>query len=221
MMARRGRKRMAGQRTKSGQLGRSKAAKEERGVGDVRGVAMQQPHRVWLGDTRRLDQRAVSEIGRMFLAGRLTEAEYWAGERWRRLIQDFHIVLATPMPAGSPLGLMVASKVDGEEESGTAERPETDEERRDRVLVQHKAAMACLRKSGDARAVLGEMERAVYHDVACGDFQALKIGLGALAKLWRMSELEEDGPARVRGHVGKGDKPRWEHEEKEVTIVYK
>lgn len=217
-----GRKRKMGKRTASGQLSRSKTERAKRGQQDVRAVALKQPHRAWLGETRRADQRAESEIGRLCLAGRLTEAEYWAGERWRQLVHDFHRVMATPMTTCSALARMVAEQVGKEDvagEVGAAERPESEEERRERVLDHHRKAMSTIRRLGDmARPAFTVMENAVLHDrgvETAADLDALRAGLSQLARLWHLTDPTEERP--IRSH--RGDKATWDHEEKEINII--
>ncbi len=159
-----------GKRMASGSFLQTIAAREARGHGDVRAVALSQPHRAWLGETRRDDHRAECEIRRLLLADHLTQVEGWAAERWRNIIREFHIVLATPMNTMSALTQMVTSSIDPDAwrsgESGSTELPETEEDKRDRVLARHGAAMSRLRRCGDAAAVFSEMERVVIHE-AC------------------------------------------------------
>jgi hypothetical protein len=204
-----GRKKKAGKRTPSGQLSRSASAILERGE---RELGMMQPHRAWLPEASRLDQRAESELGRIYLAGHITEPQCWAGEKWRGIVQDYRRFLASPVTAGSMLGQMVASGAGQEEESGTTERPETDEERRTRVLAQHGAAMRAI-----PRSAFPVMEAVVILDHAhhATQLPALQIGLSALARLWKMTD---DMPRSVRG--SRAERPSWGHDEKEVTIVY-
>ncbi len=64
----------------------------------------------------------------------------------------------------------------------------TDEERRERVLVQHSAAMNAIRRLSDKRQVFAVMESVVLRDAEI-DFALLQVpkaGLGQLARLWRM-----------------------------------
>lgn len=223
MVKRRGRPRKAGKRMASGKLSQTIADRDARGLGDVRAVALSQPHRAWLGETRRLDQKAESEIGRQLLTEKITEVEYWAAERWRNIIREFHIVLATPMNTMSALGQMVTSSIDPDAwrsgESGSTEMPETEEDKRDRVLAQHGAAMSWLRRCGDAAAVFSEMERVVIHDLPVNDLKTLKRGLQELAKLWRMKEPDDDTVNRICGQ--RGERPTWDHDVKEVAITYR
>ncbi|MBS9476223.1 hypothetical protein [Ancylobacter radicis] len=188
----------------------------------MRSVALQQPHRAWLGETRRADQRAESEIGRLCLAGRLTEAQYWAGERWMQLVHDFHRVMATPMSTCSAMARMVAEPVGKEDvagEVGAAERPESEEERRDRVLGHHRKAMITIRKLGDmARPAFTVMENTILHDRGVesdADLEALRLGLSQLARLWRLTDPTEERP--IRSH--RDDTATWDHEEKEINII--
>lgn len=212
-MAKKGRKRKAGNRTASGQLSRSMSAILDRGE---RELAMMQPHRAWLPEASRLDQRAESELGRLHLAGHISEPQCWAGERWRGIVAEYRRFLATPVTSGSTLGQMVANNVGPDDwrsgESGKSERPETDEEKRARVLTQHGAALRAIPRSSFL-----VMEAVVILDRTLDPAQlpALQIGLSALAQLWRMTD---DVPRSVRG--SRSERPSWVHDEKEVKIVY-
>lgn len=218
-----GRKRKAGRRTVSGKLSEARSEREKRGLGDVRAVVMNQPHRAGFGKDRRLDQRAATEVGRLFMAGRISEAEYWAAERWARLVGEFHQVLASPVTTSTMLGRLVADGYQDAREGdvGAAERPETDDERRERVLVQHDAAMRVLRRLDDAQAVFRVMEAVVLHDRCAEDARArlaLRAGLSQLARLWRLAAPKE-GESRVRFY--RSDRPTWPHEVRIVDIVLK
>jgi hypothetical protein len=212
-MAKKGRKRKAGNRTASGQLSRSMSAVLERGE---RELAMRQPHRAWLPEAHRLDQRAESELGRIYLAGHISEPQCWAGERWREIVREYRYFLASPVTPGSALGRMVASTIDPDAwrngESGTSERAETDEEKRSRVLARHGAALREI-----PRSAFPVMEAVVILDRALDPalLPALQVGLAALARLWKMSD---EVPLGVRG--SRSERPSWGHDEKEVTIVY-
>lgn len=231
-MARKGRKRKEGKRTRTGKLSEANAARAARGLKGAMDVALAQPHRAWLGKGRRTDQLAENALGRLKLAGKITDAEYWAGDRWRNLIGEFHQVLASPVMPSSALGRMVAEEVNEDsrrrlEESGTAERQESDEERLDRVLAQHGCAMSALRKLDDARAVFTAMERIVLADGEADEssLKALKAGLLQLAHLWRMQEredpIEEKHGRKPKVRAVRTDKALWGHEEKELSIRYK
>ncbi|UOK73002.1 hypothetical protein [Ancylobacter polymorphus] len=214
-MAKRGRPRKAGKRTASGQLSRSTIAVLERGE---REAVMAQPHRASLPEELRMDQRAESVIGRMFLTGAISEAQYWAADRWRALVAQFHVVLATPMTTGSMLGRMVAPAAGQEEASGTDERRETEEEMRERVLTQHKAAMGEIRALDSAPLIFRAMEAVILRDCACSkrEQEHLQRGLDALAWLWKLSD---DSGLRKR-RVWRPERAAWEHEEREIRIVY-
>ncbi|MBS7532111.1 hypothetical protein KHC28_00330 [Ancylobacter sonchi] len=219
-----GRKRKTGKRTPSGKLSESKAEKARRGLGDVRSVAMAQPHRAAVGKDRRLDQRAATELGRLFMIGRIDEAQYWAGERWFRLIGEFHQIMASPITNTTILGTMAAGdRGDRDGDVGAAERPETEEERRERVLGHHGSAMSVLRKTADHRAVFRTLEAVVLYDCPIGgepELVVLKEGLSVLARFWRLRsppKADEELPVRVAGH--RYDRPAWPHDVRIVDIV--
>jgi len=211
-MARRGRKRKDGIRTKSGRLSEAKWAMKARGARrrGMRDVVLEQPHRRWLDEDMRADQRAASVLGRLYLAGKkaakpmrgtITEAQFMAGERWLSIITDFHHILATPMTRLSAMALQVAES--GEHNPAEADylapsRPETEEERRDRVLEQYGAAMGAIRKVDPNGAVLRCMDACIIHDRLPSEEDIellLKRGLDALVRLWR---LDRDAPKPIR-----------------------
>ncbi|BAF86834.1 hypothetical protein AZC_0836 [Azorhizobium caulinodans ORS 571] len=216
-----GRKRKITQRQPNGQPKRLPRS-ERRDA--IMGVAMEQPHRRWLPEGARKDQRAESALGRLFLAGLITEPECWAGERLRRVLHEFHIVLATPMTASSA-AIMVASPVqqDAEGDLMAAERPETEEERRDRVLASFDRATSVLKRVENSRSAIRDIDALLLRDQVPQDIQPTRRGLAALASMWRLNEpAEEEGdrPIRVRG-ARIGDACAWSHEEREVAILYK
>ncbi|MDQ0305313.1 hypothetical protein [Ancylobacter polymorphus] len=232
-MARKGRKRKEGRRTRSGKLSEANSERAARGLRGVMDVVLSQPHRAWLGKGRRDDQLAENALGRLLLAGKITESEYWAGDRWRKLVGEFHQVLASPVMPGSAMGRLVADEVDEdsrnrEERSGTTVGQETDEERRERVLVQHAAAMTAIRRLPDRRQVFVVMESVVLREGAVDEvgLKALRQGLGQLARLWRMEApddpLEERlGPKPKVRAARCEERPGWQHEERELDISYK
>lgn len=222
-MARRGRPRKLGKRKPCGRLSDS----EQKRV-DVRAVVFEQPHRRWLKDAHRRDQRAESEIGRLHLAGKISEAKYWAADRWRSIVMQFHIVLATPMPTGTALGRVVSAGVDDDDdawkrgESGKNERAETEVEMRARVLSQLDGAKKAIGRLDDAQLVFAAMERVIIRDLPCSERDLMRIerGLSQLCRRWKMTDPKagDDLPVRVVG----SDQERgvWMHDEKEVRIVY-
>lgn len=215
-----GRKRKGGRREANGQLQRASAATRAQAVTDV---ATAQPHRRWLAEDARRDQRAESAIGRLFLAGLITQPECWAGERFRGILREFHLVLACPMTA-SAAAIMVAPGVqqDAEGDLMAAERHETDEERRDRVLASFDKVQRELRRLDGSKVVVRDLDALLLRDIVPDDLRAVKAGLLALAAMWRMEEPaadERDRPVRVKGFTN-GDPATWGHEEKIIDIVY-
>ncbi|QIB32646.1 hypothetical protein [Ancylobacter pratisalsi] len=183
---------------------------------------MAQPHRAVLPEDCRMDQRAGTEIGRMFLLGRISEAKYWAAERWQSIITQFHVVLATPMVGGSSLGRMVAPGIGQDEASGNSERPETEEEMHDRVLAQHGAAMRVLRDIDHAPLVFMALEHVVLKGLPASAKQVERLnqGLSALCRLWKMDEDGAGYPQRAGTRKTAHSKAPWPYDEKEVKIVY-
>ncbi len=166
-----------------------------------------------------MDQRAECAIGRMFLTRTISEGQFWAADRWKSIVAQFHIVLATPMATGSTMGLMVAPGVGQDEESGKAERRESDVEMRERVLDQHKAAMQAIRALDASALVFAVLEAVVLRDQPCDAEMIfhLRKGLDALGSLWGLRDDTDFRPIRSKRH----DRAAWGHEEKEVMIVYR
>lgn len=215
-----GRRRKAGRRTADGRL--AKKPRQQR-VRDITDVATSQPHRSWLKEGQRRDQRAESTLGRMFLAGLITEPECWAGERLRSIIREFHVVIAAPITA-STAAIMVAEgmEIPAEADHLAAERPETEEEKRDRVLAQHAGAMAVLDRLEWGRQITSELDALLMRDAEPEHVCLVKAGLHALATFWRMAEPPEnlnDREVKVKG-FRHGEEAKWPHEENVVSIVY-
>src|SRR5260370_23774546 len=87
-MARRGRKRKIGLRHTGGDLVRPRF--------DVRSLATLQPHRVWLPEEKRMDQKAASPLGCLNLLGVLTDTQYLAGLRYAVVVGKYRAVIETP-----------------------------------------------------------------------------------------------------------------------------
>lgn len=181
-------------------------------------TVLAQPHRACLPEHLRMDQRAESEIGRLFLMERVSEAQFWAADRWQSVVAQFRVVLVSPMPTSGLLGRMVAPGVGQDEASGNAERRESEEEMRERVLDQHGDAMRAISALDDSGVVFRVMQRVVLHGEACPQHHVkyLQCGLDALAKLWKLSDDKDLRKMRSVRH----DRALWSHEEKEVSIVY-
>ena len=87
-MARRGRKRRIGLRHPGGELVRLSF--------DSRSLATLQPHRVWLPEEKRMDQKAASPLGCLNLLGVLADAQYLAGVRYAVVVGKYRAVIETP-----------------------------------------------------------------------------------------------------------------------------
>jgi hypothetical protein len=87
-MARRGRKRKIGLRHPSGELVQPRF--------DARGLVTLQPHRVWLPEAQRMDQKAASPLGCLNLLGVLSDAQYGAGIRYAVVVGNYRAVIETP-----------------------------------------------------------------------------------------------------------------------------
>jgi hypothetical protein len=166
-MARSGRKRKIGLRHPGGELVRLHF--------DVRSLAALQPHRVWLPESKRLDQKAASPFGCLNLLGVLTDAQYLAGLRYAVVVGKYRAVIETPRAtAGAGRGYDCPGDLNCGREPG----PQCECRRR---KERYDAAFAAVIEAGQraARAVA----RVAVHGEQCprGALADLKRGLEALA----------------------------------------
>ncbi|HWF93656.1 MAG TPA: hypothetical protein VG291_01715 [Xanthobacteraceae bacterium] len=166
-MARRGRKRKIGLRHPGGELVRLQF--------DIRSLATLQPHRVWLPQEKRMDQKAASPLGCLNLLGVLTDAQYLAGVRYAVVVGKYRAVIETPRAiSGAGRGY----DCPGDLKCGREGTPCECRRRKER----YDAAFAAVLEPGQraARAVA----RVAVHGEPCprGALPDLKRGLDALAK---------------------------------------
>jgi hypothetical protein len=167
-MARRGRKRKIGLRHPGGGLVREPF--------DLRGLSGLQPHRVWLPEEQRLDQKAASPLGCLNLLGVLSDAQYLAGVRYAVVVGRYRAVIETPRAtAGAGRGYDCS----GDPNCGSNGSAPCECRRR---KERYDAAFAAVIEAGQraARAVA----RVAVHGEQCprGALPDLKRGLDALAK---------------------------------------
>jgi hypothetical protein len=167
-MARSGRKRKIGLRHPGGALVRPQC--------DVQSLATLQPHRVWLPEEKRMDQRAASPFGCLNLLGVLTDAQYLAGMRYAVVVGKYRAVIETPRAtAGAGRGYDCPGDLKCGRDPGEHCECRHRKERYD-------AAFAAVIEAGQraARAVA----RVAVHGEQCprGALPDLKRGLDALAK---------------------------------------
>jgi hypothetical protein len=167
-VARAGRKRRLGDRHPGGLLVRRDV--------DFRELAARQPHRVWLPESKRLDQKAASPLGCLNLLHVLSDQHYLAGVRYAVVVGEYRTVLETPrVTAGSGRGYDCPGDIDCGRDPA---RPCECRRRKDR----YDAAFAALIEAGQkaARAVA----HVAVHGEQCprGGLDDLKRGLAALAQ---------------------------------------
>lgn len=85
-----GRKRKSGRRTAGGR------PVERRHDVDYRALVSAQPHRNWLPEALRSDERAENVIGCLFLLKRISEEMYEAGRRFSVIVGSFRQVIGAP-----------------------------------------------------------------------------------------------------------------------------
>ena len=173
-MARRGRKRRVGLRHPGGALVRPHL--------DVRGLVTLQPHRVWLPEEKRMDQKAASPLGCLNLLGVLSDAQYLAGIRYAVVVGKYRAVIETPRAtSGAGRGYDCAGDLRCGRERGNPCECRHRKQRYD-------AAFAAVLEAGQraARAVA----RVAVHGEQCprGALADLKRGLDALAKHFASAE---------------------------------
>lgn len=197
-MAKAGRKRKTGKREPNGRASRV-------GAGDaMRVVVLAQPHRACLPAEARRDHRAESALGRLFLTGRITQAECEAGERLAGRKAAFDRALASPPPVRSAAGQMVAERLTADDakdlpnaETRTADIPLTEEERAERALAGWSSAEAlvwgavrCSRHAFSMvmRVVVEGLDLDRRAGTYVDDLGAVRAALGSLAVHWGLDE---------------------------------
>lgn len=214
-MGRKGRNRKKGPREANGKPARSKAGRVFRGEQPVDAVVKEQPHRRWLPEDKRHDQNAATVLGRLYMAGIITEEMLMAGERFGRLRREFAKIMATPVTTRSAGFAYVA---DGVEEAKDVYLmkdavQETDEERRERVLTSFNEVSNAIGWLNAHGPVTRELDAVCHQDQEPANLAALLAGLAGLVRLWGL-ERKSRG---VRGF--RTEKPTWDetlHEKVEV-----
>lgn len=231
----RGRKRKTGMRTPNGRLSRSKAAVDQQRQGE-RATGLAQPHRRMVPETKRGDQRAGTLIGRLYLAGIITEAQCEAGERWAAVMHALHCVLASPSTVGSTIGQMVPSgnEPPAEDDRLSDANVETPQQRQDRLMRSFDKVVGrldviemcaldavCVQQqmppSGDGSSGAAREMRAgrLYGD----PMDELKSSLDRLVSLWHLGDDEK--PREMRGHMMADARPVAEPGVREVVFTYR
>jgi hypothetical protein len=164
---RRGRNRKLGTRYASGDIVRSQS--------EAQRLAAAQPHRAWLPERKRLDQRAGSPFGCLNLMGVLTDRQYRAGLRYAGVVGKYRAVIESPRAtAGAGRGY----DCPGDTACGHEGRRACECRER---KARYDAAFAALGDAGQ-RAARAVARVAVYGEQCpSGALDHLKRGLNALA----------------------------------------
>lgn len=182
-----GRKRKAGRREPNGRISRAAAADK------VFEVARQQPHRRNLENWR--DERAVDEMGRLAIAGKIDGEAYEAGKVWRSVVAAHRRALAAPSPNPRACGAdYIAERVGGQAEGVTEIDPRTPEERDRAAGERWERADRVLRDCGYQAAA--EVESVVIDDRQARNVPMLQRGLAALA--WHFGVSAERRPNEMK-----------------------
>lgn len=169
--SRAGRPRKQGLRHKSGDLVRSARAPDDR----IK--TSRQPHRRSLPEALRLDERAGTVLGRLYLRGRLSEPLFDAGTRWAVVVGEMRAAIEPPAAtSGSGRGydcdasLCHAMRGDLDYRCECAQR-----------TVRYNEAFCALMRAG--RRALVAVNRAAIEDLPPwpGELPSLIAGLEALA----------------------------------------
>ncbi len=142
---------------------------KSRGEDKIREVVMNQPHRRWLPEAHRLDQRAENSLGRLAIARHVSQAEYEAGKRYAKVVAQYRAVIS----ARDPL-------LNGHPGSGR-DMMELEARRR---TVEFNAAFECL----GGQVIQRLVARVAVYNEPCpyGSLAALRYGLRALAVTFGM-----------------------------------
>jgi hypothetical protein len=145
-------------------------------------------------------------------------------------MHDFHVVLATPVTRQSSLASVVAPGMEQPAEADylASSQPETEEEKRDRILAAYDGARRALTRAEAGtfdsaglrrrRDVMHALDAVVLHeaDPSAGGLDDLRVGLATLVRRW---DLQDDHEREITGHLE--GKPSWSHDERIIEIVYK
>lgn len=182
-----GRKRKVGPREPNGRI--SRAGRSQ----DVMAVALAHPHRACLPERLRVEQAAESVVGRAQLTQVITDPQYWAAIKYRRLVASFHAVMASPITRQSAAAIGVAASMEAPAEAEyLAAEPEDEAERWSRTIDAMNAASSALKAAGAL--CVREVNAVVLEDRAVGSVSRLRAGLDALVALWRLDGVA--GPKR-------------------------
>jgi hypothetical protein len=161
---RKGRKRKSGRREPSGRL--------QRVVVDYRMMAGEQPHRAWLPEAHRRDERGGSILGCLNLLNRISEQQYEAGRRYSVIVGAYLSMANAPRgTAGSGRGYPCIGSRDCPPETCIC---------LSRTQVYNRAYEAISREGG--RPAHLAVNAVVINDHPCEDLESLSLGLSALAK---------------------------------------
>jgi hypothetical protein len=127
-----------------------------------------------------------SELGRLFLAGKIAPELYAAGRRWVECMSRYHAALGAPPPCPPPIPF---------ERSTTTAAPDPASEPGLRQAAREIEAVRELREAQAAMRQAGVLAERVVRSVCeqdlapCGtrELDALGRGLLALAQFWRMA----------------------------------
>ena len=179
-MARKGRKRQAGPRERTGRLNRG-AAEPENAFAPaaiqrltecaIRGVA---------------DAAYGTPLGRLYLAGQLTAAQFAAGRRFDRLARRYLQAIAAPRPDPRSNGLDYGPRSPDIDPDSEAGRQQADNHRT--IMNVMSEAQAVLANCGQAAdAAVRSLCEARELPVGWSGRKALCVGLSALAKHWGLT----------------------------------
>lgn len=141
---------------------------------NYRAMAAEQPHRIWLPEPARLDQRADSVLGCLYLNKRISESQYLAGEVYARRVGSYRATI------GSPRSLAGSGKGYDCKPDGCNIEPDTCECHRRRLAYEE--LFEVLTRAG--RKPMLVVNRVAIHNQAClnGEISLLHTGLWALAR---------------------------------------
>jgi hypothetical protein len=141
-------------------------------------------------ETKRLMDAAVagmrpaewgSMLGRLYLAGRISETQYAAGRRWCRMIEEYSGACLSPqLPRSATLDPAGGTPPDPDTASGVREA-----KRHAAMVKSYESGIEALRHAGMASVrVVGAVCEQDLAPVGVSEIEALRTGLSTLATLW-------------------------------------
>lgn len=179
ILNRRGKVRRSGRKPKANVVRDGTGKSRGETVESIMAVALAQPHRAALPEKYRHDALAGHPLGWLKLKGKITPAEYQAGQRYAEIVSRYRAAIGAPNP-------------DTQIRPAGAEEMSRDEYRRRKAAYD--AAFECI----GVHRLQVEVARVAVHQRPWVDFLALQDGLRLLAHHFGLTQAREYANGEIR-----------------------